>query len=880
VIRCTIKEILGRLRELGLLPTRSDAPQSAQQDPLRRTWHDPDGLYGWLTTVQNGPVVNRYLAAAFGLFLLSGVETLMMRTQLAVPENRFVNPGHYNELFTMHGSIMMFLVTVPIMEAFASFALPLLLGSRELPFPRMTAFGFWTFVFGAALFYSSRLFHAVPAAGWTAYAPLAGAEFSPGLGIDFWLLGLSVAEVAALGAGIELIIATLKMRAPGMTLSRMPIYAWSILITAYAMLFGFTPLLVATTLLELDRKLGMRFFDPAGGGDPLLWQHLFWIFGHPDVYIQFIPATGIISLVVAAFAQRPLVGHGPIVAGMAATGIISFGLWVHHMFSAGLSVLGLSFFAAASMAITIPSGIQVAAWIGTLWQGRPNFTTALLFALGFIVTFVMGGVTGVMVAAIPFDWQVHDTHFVVGHFHYVLVGGVIFPIFAGFYYWLPKMVGWLLDERLGRWNFWLMFAGFQLAFFPMHISGLLGMPRRVYTYPAGLGWELPNLISTAGAYLLGIGVAIFVWNVFRSVLLGRGARPSDDPWQAGTLDRATPTPPPDEGYRTIPLVRSRYPLWEQPRLDEGAPEQPEHERVVRGLAESPSGWRAQLVTSVVTAEPQAIVHLAGPSIWPLVTALLLTLNFVATLFDLYWLLALSSLGTVAATIGWLWPSKEEREQRLVSETNQAGDDGEATTIHGLPVYTSGTSAPGWWTMVHLIVVLTVATACLVMSYYYLRAGTAVWPPAGYPRPDLVVPGLATLVLLGGALFVWWAERRIRSGAQGQLRLGLAVAGALGLIFLALLASDTLVGGISPAAQAYDSAVATLLGYQALLVVGGLILLGVVQAQALLGYFSARRFLAVQNTTLYCMAVAVNWLVIFGVVYLTPHVLGTPTYQAP
>ena len=854
-------QVIGRLRRLGMLPTEAEN-EPKPKDRLLRTWQDPAGLYGWLTTVQNGPVVNRYLTAAFALFLLSGIETLVMRTQLAVPESRLINAHHFNELFTMHGSIMMFLVTVPIMEGLASFALPVLLGARELPFPRMTAFGFWTFLFGAILLYSSRFFHAVPAVGWTAYAPLSGTEFSPGRGVDFWLLGLSVAEVAAIGAGIELIIATLKMRAPGMTLSRMPVYAWAILITAYAMLFAFTPLLVATTLLELDRKAGMRFFDAGGGGDPLLWQHLFWIFGHPDVYIQFIPAVGIISLVVPAFARRPLVGHGLIAAAMAATGMVSFGLWVHHMFSAGLSVLGMSFFAAASMAIAIPAGIQVVAWIATLWLGRPVYTTALLFALGFIVTFVVGGVTGVMVAAIPFDWQVHDTQFVVGHFHYVLVGGVIFPIFAGFYYWVPKIVGRLLSERLGRWNFWLMFAGFQVTFFPMHISGLLGMPRRVYTYPAGLGWELPNLVSTVGVYVLGMGVALFVWNVIWSIVLGRGARPADNPWDAGTLDWATPTPPPDEGYRTIPIVQSRYPLWEQHALDRGSAEQ---ERVVRGLAETPDAWRAQLVTGAVTAEPQAIVRLSGPSIWPLITGIVLTLNFVATLFDIYWLLGLSIVGTVGAAIGWLWPSKEERERRLA---------GEGTTVHGLPVYTSGTSAPAWWTMMHVILVVAVATACLVLSYYYLRAGAESWPPSGGP-PDVLLALLATGAAVGGTAAAWWAERRVRRGALGQLKVGLAVAAALWTAFFALLVMDVVAlatGSASPTAHAYGSAVVTLLGYQEVLAVGALVLLGVVLTQALLGYFDEHRFLAVQNTALFCTAAAASWLVLAGVVYLSPRVM--------
>ena len=849
-----IARVIRQMREVGLLPTKEEPTAG---DPLLRTWHDPDRFWGWITTVQNGPVVNRYMFAAFALFVIGGIEALMMRMQLAQPENTFVGAQHYNQLFTMHGSIMMFLVTVPLIEGLASFALPVLLGARELPFPRMTAFGFWTFLFGAILLYSSRAFGEVPEIGWTSYVPLANPIYSPDLGVDFWLLGLSVAEVAALGAGIELAIAILKMRAPGMTLSRMPVYAWSILVTAYAMLCGFTPLLVATTLLELERKLGTKFFDVAAGGDPLLWQHLFWIFGHPDVYIQFIPAAGIVSLVIAAFARRPLVGESLIVASLIATGVVSFGLWVHHLFSAGLSVLGMSFFAAASMAIAVPSGIQVVSWIATLWLGRPNYTTALLFALGFIVTFVAGGVTGVMVAAIPFDWQVHDTHFVVGHFHYVLVGGVVFPLFAGFYYWMPKLVGRLLDERLGRWNFWLMFVGFQVAFFPMHIAGLMGMPRRVYTYPTGLGWEWPNMISTAGAFILGLGVAVFIWNVIRSVLMARGAVPSDNPWDAGTMDWATPTPPPDEGYRVIPIVESRYPLWEQKSLERG---KPEYERVVHGLAESPVTWRAQLVTSAVTAEPQAIAHLAGPSLWPLIAGIMLTLNFVATLFDMYWLLAFSSVATVGATIGWLWPSKLERERRLA---------GDGDSLHGLPVYTSGTSALGWWTMLHIVMVMAVATACLLFSYYYLRGNSPVWPPADVAQPELLLPGLATVALVLTSVLAWLALRAIRQGSQGGLKLWLTGALLCGVAFVWLALLGWQQDGLSVSAHAYGSIFLTLGWYQIVLAVGGLVLDGVVLVQAWLGYFDYRRFLAVQNTALYCGASAVNWLVVAAVLYLTP-----------
>ncbi|MGH2351291.1 MAG: cbb3-type cytochrome c oxidase subunit I [Chloroflexota bacterium] len=841
-------------------PETPTAEQERAPDQLERTWTDPSGIYGWLVTVQNGPLVNRFLAAAFVLFLLAGVEALLMRTQLIRPLNDFLGPSAFNQLFTMHGSTMMFLVTVPIMEAFAAFALPPMLGAREMPFPRMTAFGVYTFVFGAILFYSSFIFNAVPEGGWFAYVPLTGPIYSPGLGIDFWLLGLSVAEVAAIGTGIEIILAVLKMRAPGMSLNRMPIYLWAVLVMAYALLFGFTPLIAGTTLMELDRKFGTHFFNPAQGGDPVLWQHIFWIFGHPDVYIQFIPATGIISMVIPTFARRPLVGHTLIAVAIVATGFISFGLWVHHMFTVGLPLLGMTFFAAASLTIAIPSGVQIFAWIATIWTGRPVFSTAFLFALGFIVIFLIGGLTGVMVAAVPFDWQVHDTYFLVAHFHYVLLGGVIFPIFAAFYYWMPKNNSRLLSERLGKWNFWLMFLGFNLAFFPMHIAGLLGMPRRVYTYQPGLGWEMPNLLSTIGAYILGLGIALFVWNVVWHIVLGRGQKASDNPWDAGTMDFATPTPPPNEGYRNFPIVRSRYPLWEQESLDRG-PER--YEGLVQGMAQAPSTWRAQIVTTVLDARPQAITRLSGPSIWPLIAGLILTMNFVATIFDVYWLLALSFAGTVLAAIFWLWPSKEERE---LPEVDANG------TIHGLPVYTSGTNATGWWAMVHVVLVAAVASATFIFSYYYLLGSASEWPLGGIEAPRLLLPAINTGILLASAAPVYWAERSIRRGNRGGLAIGLAGTFGLGALFLGIQVVEFVSAGFTPQTNAYGSAFFTVAGYHSTLVLTGLVINGVVQIQNWLGHFTRQRFLAIQNTALFWYYVIVNWLVTALVLYVTPSVL--------
>ena len=503
-------------------------------EELNRLWADPPGLRGQLTGVQNDKIGTRLLLTGFFFLLLGGsFDSFVMRMQLAVPKNSLVSPELYNELFTNHGTVVMFLVILPIFEGFAILLLPLLLGTREMPFPRLGAFSYWTFLLGGLLYYSSTLFQAVPNAGWFAYTPLSGLEFSPDLALDFWVLGLGVAEVAAIAAGIEIIIGVLKMRAPGMTLSRMPVFAWAVLVMAFMILFAFTTLIIASLLLELDRGFGTQFFNPQRGGSSLLWQHLFWIFGHPEVYIQFVPATGVVSMVVATFARHRIVGYTWLVGSLVAIGFLSFSLWAHHMFAVGLPTLVLSFFAAASMVIALPAGVQFVSWLATIWAGRPVWKTPFLFVVGFLVIFVIGGITGVMVAAPPFDQQAHDSYFVVGHLHYVLIGGVAFPIFAGVYYWFPKFTGRMLDERLGRWNFWLLFIGTNLAFFPMHIVGLLGMPRRVYTYEAGLGWEPYNLLSSIGVLVILLGIAVFIWNVARSYRRG-------EPAGATTPGAATP----------------------------------------------------------------------------------------------------------------------------------------------------------------------------------------------------------------------------------------------------------------------------------------------------------------------------------------------------
>ncbi len=461
-------------------------------DTLTRTWASPPGIAGWLSAVTHKQIGTRYITTAFVFFLVGGIQALFMRIQLGTPENTFLDPAVYNQIFTMHGTTMMFLFAVPILEGFGNYLVPLMIGTRDLPFPRMNAFGYWCFLFGGLFLYSSFLAGAVPDDGWFAYVPLSSDEFSPGLNMDFWLLGITFVEISGIAAAIELIVAIFKQRAPGMSVNRMPLFVWNILVMGFMIVFGFPPLIAGSVLLESDRTFGTHFFNASQGGDPLLWQHLFWIFGHPEVYIMLLPAVGMVSMIVPTFSRRPIVGYIWVALAAVAIGFVSFGLWVHHMFAVGIPLLAMSFFTAASLMITIPSGVQIFAWIATIWSGRGLvLRTPFLFVLGFFVNFILGGFTGVMVAVVPFDWQVHDTFFVVAHFHYVLIGGVVFPLFGGLYYWLPKMTGRLLDERLGQLNFWLVFIGFNLTFFPMHLSGLWGMP------PAGL--HVPGRAGAGGA---------------------------------------------------------------------------------------------------------------------------------------------------------------------------------------------------------------------------------------------------------------------------------------------------------------------------------------------------------------------------------------------
>ena len=624
---------------------------SAIAERLESIWAERPGLSSWVGTVDHKRIGLRYLYTGMLFLVFGGVEALLMRTQLAQANLEILDPETYNQLFSMHGITMMFLFAMPVLSGFGNYFVPLQIGARDMAFPRLNAFGYWVFLAAGIFMYSAFLVGKAPNDGWFNYVPLAGKDYTPGINIDFYALGVIFLGISTTGGAINFIVTIFKLRAPGMTVNRIPIFVWGELAMAFQIVFALPLLTLAAILLELERKFGFHFYDVQGGGDPLLWQHLFWIFGHPEVYIVVLPAFGIVSAIIPTWVRRPMVGYTYIVLAELGTALIGFGVWVHHMFATGLPQMTMAFISVASFMVAIPSGVQVFAWLATLVAGKPILKTPMLFVLGFMATFVVGGVTGVMFSAIPFDQATTDSNFVVAHLHYVLVGGAMFPIFGALYHWGPKMLGRVLDERLGKLSFWLIFIGFNLNMFPLHIAGLLGQPRRTYTYQEGLGWDVHNLLSTIGAFVLGLGILVTLVNWFRSQKRGREA--GDDPWEGETLEWATSSPPPHYNFEMIPTVRAREPMWDQPELSRA-------QSAERGGHALDQG-HVTLSTSLLDARPQAITHMPHESPWPfLLTAALLVL-FYGVLIDLYPVAIAGAAGAVVGLLGWFWPRGETQE---------------------------------------------------------------------------------------------------------------------------------------------------------------------------------------------------------------------------
>ena len=523
-------------------------------------------LHDWVTTVDHKKIGILYVLMSLAFLIVGGAEALLMRWQLFSPRNGFLGPDAFNQLFTMHGTTMVFFVGMPILIGIGNFLVPLMIGARDMAFPRLNALGFWSTLFGGLLVYSSFATGGAPALGWFAYAPLTERTFARGPATDLWALGLIVSGAGTIAAGVNFVATILGMRAPGMGLRKVPFFCWTMLWTSAQILLAIPPLTAALVMILLDRQLGAHFFDVQNGGSAYLWQHMFWFFGHPEVYILILPVFGMVSEVIPVFSRKVLFGYEFMAVATMAIAFISMGVWAHHMFTVGMSRTLDLYFVSASLLVSVPTGIKFFNWLATMYGGRLSFASPMLFACGFLSLFLIGGLTGIMLAAAPFDFQLSDSYFVVGHFHWVLIGGTLFGTFAGIHYWYPKATGRMLSERLARWQFWLLYAGFLLTFAPMHVAGVLGMPRRIYTYDADRGWAIWNQMATLGALLQAPSFAIFVVNILASLRNGRPA--GDDPWDAWTLEWSTTSPPPEYNFETIPTVASRRPLWDRKHPDD------------------------------------------------------------------------------------------------------------------------------------------------------------------------------------------------------------------------------------------------------------------------------------------------------------------------
>jgi cytochrome c oxidase subunit 1/cytochrome c oxidase subunit I+III len=825
----------------------SEAEQERGTKELRAAWKTPEG-WRYVTAVNNSEVGKWYSLTALAFMLVAGLLALAMRVQLAFPGMTFLDADRFNQFFTMHGSAMMFLFAVPMFEAISILILPAFLGARDMPFPRLSAYGYWCFLIGGIFVMGSLLFDAGPKAGWFMYPPLATKD--EGIGPDIWLLGLSFIEVASIAAAVELIVGALKCRPPGMRVNIMPLYAWYVLVVGGMILFAFPPLIAGDFLFELERSFDWPFFDPTRGGDPILWQHLFWIFGHPEVYIVFLPSIAIAAMIVPTVAQRPIVGYSWIVLSAVGTGFLSFGLWVHHMFTTGLPQISLGFFSAASEAVVIPTGIQIFAFVATLMVGRVKLTLPMLWIAGALAIFVAGGLTGVMLAIVPFNWQVHDTYFIVAHLHYTLFGGMVFPLIAGVYYFYPFFTKKLMSEKLGLWAFWLIFSGFNITFLPMHLTGLMGMPRRVFTYPESSGWGWLNLISTLGAFIVAAGFAVFLFDLLRpKKAQGQIAR---NPWGAGTLEFSHDIPEEAWGARSVPHITSRYPLWDQPglvaRMDAGR----------YYLADAPDHQRETIVTSVIDAKPVHVQRVTGPAWITILAAIFTGGAFIFPTFHIYTPAIICGAFAIVCVMYWLWTS---------TARSPKDDMREAGLGLRLPTYASGPDSVGWWGMWITMLGDATAFASVVFGFFFYWTARSDFPPDGAAHP--VGLWVAVAALAGVAAWALTVAAR-ETNARGQVmlaRLALVLAplaaGAAGV------AAWAAVRDLDPTSHVYPAILWALMVWLVVHLSAGVLMQGYCLAGSIFGKMTPRHDADLRNVTLYWHFMAVKALVTTAVLGLAP-----------
>ena len=814
-------------------------PRSIER--LTYLWEGEPGLKGVLGTVDHKKIGKRYIVTAFAFLIAGGLLAALMRWQLAGPNRHVLGPEAYNQVFTMHGVIMIFWYASPILSGFAVYVVPLMIGARDMAYPRLNAFTYWVFLASGLFLFASMPFGQAPDAGWFAYTPFSTRHYSPGLGLDFYALSLVFLTISTTGGAINFIATILRHRAPGMTPSKMPLMLYSTLTASLVTVFALPSLTVACTFLELQRQWHFHFFDLSHGGDPVLWQHLFWFFGHPWVYVIFLPATGFISMILPVFCRRPILGHKWVATATVLTGVVGFSVWLHHMFANGGHHAAMGFFSAASMVLSVFSAIQFASWIGTMMKGRPVFATPMLFCIGFLGAFAIGGLSGVIVALIPIDWQVTDSYFVVAHLHYVLIGANVFPVFAALYYWYPKMTGRMLDERLGKWSFVTMFVGFMLTFFPMHITGVLGMTRRIYTYGADRPWVLANQIETVGAAILTIGILLTIINVF--VSKKRGIVAGKNPWNADTLEWDTESPPPVYGTVHLPTVATAHPLWDE--HDESY--DPNDERVF-------DQERLTLTTHWRTTAPLSVAQAPEDTLTPLWATLGFTGIFAALLLKAEWIAIGVAVITGVIIAAWQFPKPVKRpEPPPVDDILPTAIDKHEGSF-GM-----------WW------LIATEATLFVVMffAYYFLADLQPHWPLD--KAPTLLLALVMLGILVTSSVVLHWGESRVKAGKFGQARVAIALTLLLGVAFVVVQCVEyhNHLRELLPTAASYASIFYTITSFHAAHLIVGL---------AVLGYVLFLPSLApdrpphkpLHSAAMYWHFVDVVWLFIVTLLYIVPN----------